>query len=212
MRASLASALTRIIENFQQFRDGRRCGRTLRRLFAAAKNPDRLTVGLIEQTDTSDPRGDPTCLLEYCALAGHALRDDVPPGIEHGDERQRDLDRVLRDCPRAAQVRSVRFHHLSAKGPVYARSFSRKVLGDEEFCMEVDAAADFAEGWDGLAVGQWTEARNEYAVLSAVPSWERKRKEGEGGEAEVPRQCSIKIGSEGVPVSYMMGRVSGKLV
>ena len=187
------------------FRDGRRCGRTLRRLFASARDPESLTVGLIEQTDTSEPGGDPTCLFEYCALLGHAPRDDIPPGVEHAAERQLDRDRVIRDCPRARdQVRSVRFHHLSAKGPVYARSFVRKVLGDEEFCMEIDSSADFAEGWDELAIRQWTEARNEYAVLSAMPSRERRRRQEEGSQAEVPRQCSIKIGSEGVPVSSMI--------
>lgn len=200
-----------IFVSIPQFRDGRRCGRTLRRLFASARDPDRITVGLIEQTDTSDPRGDPTCLLEYCALMGHAPRGDIPPGVEHKAERQRDLDRVMRDCPRASdQVRSVRFHHLSAKGPVFARSFTRRVLGDEEFCMAIDSSADFAEGWDELAIGQWTEARNEYAVLSAVPSRERRRRQGEGGQAEVPRQCSIKIGSEGVPLYE--NRADGKAV
>ena len=50
----------------------------------------------------------------------------------HKAEVQADRDGVMKACPRAEkQIRSVRFHHLAAKGPVFARSFIRKVLGNE---------------------------------------------------------------------------------
>ena len=53
-------------------------------------------------------------------------------GIAHKSERQADYDDVMENCPRAMnQIRSVRFHSLGAKGPVYARSFIRKLLGNE---------------------------------------------------------------------------------
>ena len=53
-------------------------------------------------------------------------------GVVFKGEKQADHDSVMRDCPRARdQIRSVKFHHLGAKGPVYARSFIRKVLGNE---------------------------------------------------------------------------------
>ena len=71
-----------------------------------------------------------------------------------------------------------------------------------EFCMEIDAAAQFAKGWDSLAIKQWTMTGNEYAVLSTVPLKTKERARVQAGdEVEVPRQCAIKIGSEGVPVS-----------
>jgi hypothetical protein len=76
--------------------------------------------------------------------------------------------------------------------------------------MQIDAATDFARDWDDLAVSQWASAENEYAVLTNVP--ERDRNYGAMGdgaaEAEVPRQCSIRIGSEGVPL-YESGRGGG---
>ena len=88
------------------------------RLFESAKFPDRVSVGLVEQTDPDRPDDDPTCLREYCALVGG--------GGGGGDAA------MMRDCPRASsQIRSVRFSHLYAKGPVYARSFVRKILGNE---------------------------------------------------------------------------------
>jgi hypothetical protein len=68
--------------------------------------------------------------------------------------------------------------------------------------MQIDAATDFAKDWDVSALDQWTSIGNEYAVLSNVP--ERDKNYGIMGDAdvdmEVPRQCSIHIGSEGVPL------------
>ena len=72
-----------------------------------------------------------------------------------------------------------------------------------DFCLQIDASTDFAPGWDNLAIQQWTATGNEYAVLSHIPlsEKEKKRKEKSGiNNVEVPRQCSIKIGSEGVPL------------
>lgn len=191
-----------VFVSIPQFRDGKRCAQTLQRLFAAASNPDRVYVGLIEQTDTEHPEDDPTCLEEYCALEGYKMKEHEA-GIAHKGEKQADWDAVMEGCPRAKeQIRSVRFHHLAAKGPVYARSFVRKVLGNEEFCMQIDAATDFAQGWDSLAIKQWMGTGNEYAILSNVPLAE-KEKDKSGNDNVVPRQCAIKIGSEGVPVSIL---------
>jgi len=159
-------------------------------------------VGLIEQTDTGEhARDDPTCLEEYCALMGYKMKEHRV-GIEHRGVKQEDWDSVMEGCPRAMdQIRSVRFHHLAAKGPVYARSFIRKVLGNEEFCMQIDAATEFAQGWDDLAVKQWMKTGNEYAVLSNVPlSGKERERNSVDKSVEVPRQCAIKIGSEGVPL------------
>lgn len=69
--------------------------------------------------------------------------------------------------------------------------------------MQIDAATDFAQNWDTLAIEQWTMTNNDYAILSNVPqSGKEKEKKSTGavGEEEVPRQCNIKIGSEGVPL------------
>ncbi|KAL3784284.1 hypothetical protein ACHAW5_010104 [Stephanodiscus triporus] len=189
--------------------------------------PDRIFVGLIEQTDPERPDDDPTCLREYCALMGHAYDDSgtgtgttTGDGNDGGEEATAHAgrDAAYRNCPRAStQIRSVRFSYLYAKGPVYARSFVRKVLGNEEFCMQIDAAADFVRDWDDLAIRQWTSAGNEYAVLSNVPERDKNymiagRDNDDGVEAEVPRQCSIRIGSEGVPL-YESGNVAdGKAV
>ena len=67
--------------------------------------------------------------------------------------------------------------------------------------MQIDAHTDFAKGWDNLAMKEWLKTQNEYAILSNVPlSSKAREKSGDNGTVEVPRQCAIKIGSEGVPL------------
>lgn len=100
-------------------------------MFDSADHPERVYVGLIEQTDAEHPKEDPTCLEIYCSLLGHAMKEHEA-GYIHKGEKQADYDAVMAACPRVGgQIRSVRFHHLGAKGPVYARSFIRKLLGNE---------------------------------------------------------------------------------
>lgn len=123
--------LSRTLLFLFRYRDGKRCAQTLKNLFDSASNPDRVYVGLIEQTNTEDPKDDPTCLDEYCSLMGYRMKEH-PPGYIHKGEKQADHDAVMEACPRVKdQIRSVRFHHIGAKGPVYARSFIRKILGNE---------------------------------------------------------------------------------
>jgi len=203
------SKITPIFVSIPHFRDGKRCAQTVRRLFDTAAHPDRVVVGLIEQTDSSGSGSssdssstddDPTCLMEYCALMGHQMKQHEP-GVSHMAERQADYDAVLEACPRATtQIRSVRFHHFGSKGPVYARSFTRKLLGNEEFCMEIDASMDFVKNWDNAAIEQWKLTNNEYSVLSNVPLSAKDKGVASPIAVEVPRQCEIKIGSEGVPL------------
>ncbi len=52
--------------------------------------------------------------------------------VIHKAENRQILMRLLRIVHVVKdQIRSVRFHHRGSKGPVYARSFIRKVLGNE---------------------------------------------------------------------------------
>ena len=112
-----------IFVSIPQFRDGKRCAQTLHKLYSSATNPDRVYVGLIEQIDSEES----TCLQEYCALLGYKMSHHEA-GI-HKAEKQMDYDNVMNECPRVQkQIRSVRFHSLGAKGPVYARSFVSKVI------------------------------------------------------------------------------------
>ena len=115
------------------------------------------------------------------------------------------LDKGRASCPHYDQVRLVAFQHIQAKGPTLARSMVRKVLGNEEFCMQVDAHTDFVSGWDELVVSEWKNTKNEFGIISAVPADQAtKNLYAEGAElfTEVPRQCVVTYLENGFPVSY----------
>jgi len=124
---------------------------------------------------------------------------------------RKDVTRVIvnekgRDtCPHYDQIRLVAFHHVQAKGPIYTRSLTRKVLGNEEFCMQVDAHTAFTKGWDTLAKQQWMSINNEFGILSNIPAdKDQMEAYAVGGEkfTEVPRQCAIRFLDNGFPVSF----------
>ncbi|CAB9512431.1 Glycosyltransferase (GlcNAc) [Seminavis robusta] len=178
------------------FRDGKRCADTLESLFDNAADPDNIIVGIIEQNAPEDQ----FCLEVYCARKGIAkhykrqtIRKDVTKLIAEPERLQ---------CPRFNQIRQLAFHNRSAKGPLYARAMTRKILGNEEFCMQVDSHSSFRKDWDKLAKEDWKTTNNEFAVISHVPAKQGEQVEHEDGGAqqmEVPRQCLTKFQDNGVP-------------
>lgn len=107
-------------------------------------------------------------------------------------------------CPYFHQIRLVGVHDLQAKGPTFARSLARKVLGNEEYCMQIDAHSDFVKNWDTLLKEEWKHTKNEFAVISTVPppiSEKNDLQPGGSKEREVPRACAVRfMQHNGVPM------------
>jgi Glycosyltransferase (GlcNAc) len=183
--------------------DGERCGETLKSLFRNAKNPENIVVGLFEQNAPEDK----FCLEVYCNYFGIktirrvTMRKDVVKVVSL-DEEQTNL------CPHFNQVRLVAYHHIQAKGPMLARSLVRKVLGNEEFCMQIDAHTEFALLWDELAMSEWKSINNEFGIISNVPAEKAAFSMHGADEAkkikEVPRQCGIHFMENGFPVRRLL--------
>jgi hypothetical protein len=113
-------------------------------------------------------------------------------------------EKALDECPRRDQIRQVSFHYYAAKGPMFARSLARKVLGNEEFCMQIDAHTSFAKNWDEILKREWKNTGNEFGVISTVPPPKGEQdvyQPGGSKEKEVPRMCLITYNDNGVPVS-----------
>jgi hypothetical protein len=155
-------------------------------------------IGLVEQNAPEDK----FCLEEYCnsygllSLERKTIREGVVKVMALGDARAK--------CPYYDQVRTIAFYHINAKGPILARSMTRKSLGNEEFCMQVDAHTDFAKNWDAMVVEEWEQTENEFAIITAVPAPKtEKEAHTEGGEKfkKVPRQCYIRFRDNKYPVS-----------
>jgi Glycosyltransferase (GlcNAc) len=173
-------------------------------LFANAKQPENIVVGLYEQNSPEDK----FCLEMYCNNFGVkiikrvTMRKDVVKIVQLGEE-------ATNMCPHYNQVRLIAYHHIQAKGPIFARSMIRKVLGNEEFCMQIDAHTEFASGWDELVVSEWKNTNNEFGVISNVPADKKvlmlRSDDGTSKMTEVPRQCRIHFMENGFPVRYVLG-------
>jgi hypothetical protein len=144
-----------------------------------------------------------------CLLVSYTHFDLI--GIDHTLKKvniRKDATKVvelpaLQDCPRRDQIRLVSYHYYSAKGPMTARALSRKVLGNEEFCMQIDAHTSFAKNWDEIVKEEWKNTGNEFGIISTVPppKGEQDRYQPGGAkENEVPRQCKITFQFNGIPV------------
>ncbi|KAF0694241.1 Aste57867_14877 [Aphanomyces stellatus] len=131
-----------IFVGLSTFRDGHRCGYTLFTGFKRSVNPDRLYFGVVDQVNPEDLR----CLDEYCKLAKAEWPDD--------------------ECKYKAQIKIDERLADDSRGPTYARHHQQKLVGDQEFCLQLDAHSIFTNGWDKHLVDEWVSTENEMAVLS----------------------------------------------
>ena len=98
-------------------------------------------------------------------------------------------------CPRIDQIRKIQFHNIGAKGPNYARSMGHKVLGNQEFCMQIDAHMEFVKDWDTKLKQEWVNTDNEFGIISTVPAGL-----GDKDQVSVPRMCAVDFQDIGIPV------------
>ena len=55
-----------IFVSIASYRDGERCGATIKSIFDNARDPDKIIIGLVEQNDPDDA----FCLEQYCKTFG----------------------------------------------------------------------------------------------------------------------------------------------
>lgn len=115
------------------------CPGTIQTMMTAASRPDRVFVGLVDQTNLDDPHTDD--------IQCHArLPDDI---------RKR--------------VRLVRMRHVNARGPTHARHIASKLWDGERFFLMIDAHSTFRDGWDRILIDNIRQLPNpSKAVISHV--------------------------------------------
>jgi len=179
----------KILVSIPSFRDGQRCGETLLELFKKAKDPDNIVVSLIEQNQENED--DPFCIEVYCKLAGgHEIYERKGPR----PETIKIISKVeaREKCPRNDQIRLIKVHDIGAKGPTWARALGRKILGNEEFCLQTAAHSSFVKHWDEKVRNEWLSTNNEYGIISNQPKQRPKRPTPESSpDRKVPRNCAI---------------------
>ena len=148
------------------FRDSERCANTLKDLFNKAKYPDRIRVGLVQQTSQDEK----DCMDLFC---GNKMWQSVS------------------SCIRAKQISSILMAKFESKGPSFARYLTQEGMGNAEFCMQIDSHVSFVSGWDVVALDTWAATRNEYAVLStSLPDSMKTPSEVIAVSKVVPHLCS----------------------
>ena len=119
------------------------------------------------------------------------LRKDVTKVIAKSEERQ--------GCPRIDQIRKLSVHNFAAQGPSWARALSRKILGNEEFCLQIDSHNQFVQDWDEKLKMEWSAAENEFGIISAPPLGYYELEHNKD-QTTVARGCEIEFQDNKVPV------------
>lgn len=137
------------------------------------------------------------CLTGVKTITKRKIRDDVTKMmVVEGREEK---------CPRFKQIRYIAFFNIAASGPNGARAMTRKIVGNEEYCMQIDAHTQFVSEWDQVAKEEWKNAKNEFAIISTVPAKKSEVSDYESWSGskngEVPRQCNVRIADNDIPVS-----------
>ncbi|KAH9089535.1 hypothetical protein Ae201684P_007704 [Aphanomyces euteiches] len=133
-----------IFLGISSYRDGVRCGFTLFTAFSRAKYPERVFVGLVDQTQDDDA----ICIEEYCKLAKAS---------------------EWKKCKYKKNIRIDKHNSIQSKGPTVARWYQQQLIKDEEFCLAIDAHSQFLPDWDTKIVEEWLRTENEMAVLTSYP-------------------------------------------
>ena len=103
--------------------------------------------------------------LQHAPLTLARAHISTPPF--ESDNQQQDVANTA--CPYRHNIRITRRHASTARGPTLARHFQQKLIGSQEYCLQIDAHSDFMIGWDSELIQQFDAAKNEFAVLTTYP-------------------------------------------
>ena len=129
------------------------CPLTVQSLFKNAANPDRVSVGIVQQNLSPDwaerldaKESNVDCFNEFCKTVG----------VEECERRR-------------GQVTVRRQDALDTKGVTVARYDAQQLLGDQRFYLQVDSHTYFARSWDSRYISMWLKTGNPRAILTSYP-------------------------------------------
>ena len=98
-----------IFIGLSSFRDGHRCGSTVFTAFKAAKNPDLISFGIVDQKTEDEI----SCVDAYCELAKNDQSNDT----------------TSFKCAHVERIRVDTRSSLSSRGPTLARFYQQQLIG-----------------------------------------------------------------------------------
>ena len=138
------------------------CVLSVRAMYAAATNPRRVFLGIIEQIE----HGDPTCVPDemWNCVSGEF-------------------------CP-IDNIRRRRVASRRGKGPCYGRYVSMLMYRGEGFYLMMDSHQMFVTAWDRRSIAQIYKARSSRPVLSHYPNGWDKNNESYESHGNVIVMCN----------------------
>ena len=131
-----------IFVSIASYRD-RMCSRTLSSLYAEAKNPSRVFVGICQQND-------------------HAIDTDCVLGV--------DLESELFQEWVVSNVRILRIPNDQAQGPTFARYYCSLLYNQEDFFFQIDSHSLFTKYWDERLITMIDDLQFKYNIPKPVIS------------------------------------------
>ncbi|OQS03914.1 GlcNac transferase [Thraustotheca clavata] len=131
-----------IFVGLSAFRDGVRCAYTVFTGFKRSSAPDHLYFGIVDQVNEDDAN----CIDEYCILAKEEWPEE--------------------ECKYKSHIKTDKRNANDSRGPTLARSYQQLLVGNQEFCLQLDAHSVFTNDWDLGLVEDWKTVGNEMGVLT----------------------------------------------
>ena len=171
---------------------------TLRDLFAKARHPERLRVGVVWQffrhptdevtrafkavNETIDHVERVIAALpeEQRDERGSRIAMDTMPELRAQQRTEQSLEAAAHSAaclgPRlAAQVRELRLDYRAAEGASYARHLASRLWAGEELFMQIDSHMRFEPGWDVKLEAWLRRCPSTKPILTGLPLGYRRR-------------------------------------
>jgi len=150
------------------------CYKSITTGFERATHPERLSFGVVQQNKEQDV-----------------------PCLWTEKPCEEDPEQVI--CKYRDQIRLVEIDANDAKGPTFGRHHADKQYRGEYFALQVDAHMSFINGWDEVAIRQWENLHNDYAILTTYPSDTKSISEnGDSLVKTAPIICKTKLLGSGM--------------
>ena len=147
------------------------CPDTLENLWATARSPEKISVGLIQQNCDADQH------------AHYGCKTAVMPEDMKVHEMDPDVDCMDNYCSRPTAyrpacdgdgdgpplLRVVKFNESETFGPVFGRYLGSLLWQGEQFYMQVDAHTTFAKDWDEIVKEDYGLAPAAKPIFSHYP-------------------------------------------
>ncbi|KAG2971027.1 hypothetical protein PC118_g16522 [Phytophthora cactorum] len=106
------------------------------------------------------------------------------------------------ECRYKSQITIDTRDAAESAGCTTARHLQQKLVGDQEFCLQVDGHSVFTNRWDENILADWASIDNEMAIMTMYPHNTHKEMIKENGDNNVinsvPHLCDVIKGGNGL--------------